>query len=155
MYIQFQSPQWGSNSKELIKCSSLMNFVFQSPQWGSNSKSIMLSMKKILDGFSPRNGEVILKWHHRKRRVLGESFSPRNGEVILKRRLKGQQSLLMYAFQSPQWGSNSKVTVVERQLSKRRFSPRNGEVILKGTLRIRITKPSKMQFPTISAHLEK
>ena len=36
----FQSPQWGSNSKEDIGGSEVLKEWFQSPQWGSNSKVI-------------------------------------------------------------------------------------------------------------------
>ena len=35
---QFQSPQWGSNSKEDPAEDAEVIFLFQSPQWGSNSK---------------------------------------------------------------------------------------------------------------------
>ncbi len=35
---------------------------FQSPQWGSNSKGdAKLTPENAIKGFSPRNGEVILK----------------------------------------------------------------------------------------------
>ena len=34
----FQSPQWGSNSKDSIFNFDWIIFTFQSPQWGSNSK---------------------------------------------------------------------------------------------------------------------
>ena len=41
---------------------------------------------------------------------------------------------LGYRFQSPQWGSNSKVDTTQLMPPKDiGFSPRNGEVILKGT----------------------
>ena len=93
-----------------------------------------LNTKEIkLKGFSPRNGEVILKLEAVPYKdCVKISFSPRNGEVILKMKDSSKSELLL-SFQSPQWGSNSKGV----------------------PLRIRITKPSKMQFPTISAHLEK
>ena len=36
--------------------------MFQSPQWGSNSKGVeTVSLITYAIGFSPRNGEVILK----------------------------------------------------------------------------------------------
>ena len=38
MQVQFQSPQWGSNSKGIDAVATLDNKAFQSPQWGSNSK---------------------------------------------------------------------------------------------------------------------
>ena len=80
-------------------------------------------------GFSPRNGEVILKdgvirlmWRRKifstsnvdvilkvkmfRDKLRAAGFSPRNGEVILK------ISIILFnkirRFQSPQWGSNSK-----------------------------------------------
>ena len=40
--------------------------------------------------------------------AIPEGFSPRNGEVILKTVLNYNQ-LVSERFQSPQWGSNSKV----------------------------------------------
>ena len=57
---------------------------FQSPQWGSNSKVVFKMDLKNTKGFSPRNGEVILKLN-----------------ILITPRLK-------WMFQSPQWGSNSK-----------------------------------------------
>ena len=57
----FQSPQWGSNSKANKKASRKLAKAFQSPQWGSNSKERFAILKKKAHGFSPRNGEVILK----------------------------------------------------------------------------------------------
>ena len=83
-------------------------------------------------GFSPRNGEIILKvksMHYIKNN--NKSFSPRNGEIILKwcSCISRQQ---VQVFQSPQWGDNSKANQFkydnEKQLC---FSPRNGEIILK------------------------
>ena len=35
---EFQSPQWGSNSKEQVSAFVEWYGGFQSPQWGSNSK---------------------------------------------------------------------------------------------------------------------
>ena len=59
------------------------------------------------NGFSPRNGEVILKGLFRVSCPTWKGFSPRNGEVILKvEKYYDQEIVLM--FQSPQWGSNSK-----------------------------------------------
>ena len=58
----FQSPQWGSNSKVSIIILYVVSILFQSPQWGSNSKDNETSYILIDNlGFSPRNGEVILK----------------------------------------------------------------------------------------------
>ena len=79
---------------------------------------------------SPRNGEVILKQLLLVLIYIKHSFSPRNGEVILK--VSGKydgQTLDM--FQSPQWGSNSKVEMDAYLNKDFSFSPRNGEVILK------------------------
>ena len=36
----FQSPQWGSNSKDLQDALFSDLWGFQSPQWGSNSKEL-------------------------------------------------------------------------------------------------------------------
>ena len=36
--LEFQSPQWGSNSKVKNLEFNEQLFMFQSPQWGSNSK---------------------------------------------------------------------------------------------------------------------
>ena len=36
--FKFQSPQWGSNSKEKELKELVAVVAFQSPQWGSNSK---------------------------------------------------------------------------------------------------------------------
>ena len=58
--------------------------MFQSPQWGSNSKVTIAKFKCFKDGFSPRNGEVILKKLVNFSSYFKQSFSPRNGEVILK-----------------------------------------------------------------------
>ena len=40
------------------------------------------------EGFSPRNGEVILKLVKARAVVKEAGFSPRNGEVILKHTIK-------------------------------------------------------------------
>ena len=61
-----------------------LELLFQSPQWGSNSKADFLKEYDRLSSFSPRNGEVILKYY----------IAPRLGQIM--------------KFQSPQWGSNSK-----------------------------------------------
>ena len=61
-----------------------MFMQFQSPQWGSNSKVDSNLNCKCLDRFSPRNGEVILKVAFVVSHWEPQSFSPRNGEVILK-----------------------------------------------------------------------
>ena len=63
----FQSPQWGSNSKGEPERYFPGGRLFQSPQWGSNSKAVEAGRNENLYGFSPRNGEVILK--------CGESIS--------------------------------------------------------------------------------
>ena len=61
-----------------------------------------------------------------------EGFSPRNGEVILKLSTRELVERAYQAFQSPQWGSNSKVLALGLEACKGAcFSPRNGEVILK------------------------
>ena len=84
---EFQSPQWGSNSKADFFLIMELICMFQSPQWGSNSKADEILTQATVEGFSPRNGEVILKKEAAAAMV-------NNGE-----------------FQSPQWGSNSKVIV--------------------------------------------
>ena len=104
----FQSPQWGSNSKEkekevyekclsfsprngeviLKECAGHMQHrlpSFQSPQWGSNSKAgVTWTVHHGSESFSPRNGEVILKLGVDPEQKDLFCFSPRNGEVILK-----------------------------------------------------------------------
>ena len=42
---------------------SVESFIaFQSPQWGDNSKAeTTYDVSEISEGFSPRNGEIILK----------------------------------------------------------------------------------------------
>ena len=58
-------------------------------------------------------------------------FSPRNGEVILKTQ-GAAVAADVRVFQSPQWGSNSKVYfAIFDAVAILCFSPRNGEVILK------------------------
>ena len=42
-FFKFQSPQWGSNSKDGLYFYGLrfnLKVKFQSPQWGSNSKAV-------------------------------------------------------------------------------------------------------------------
>ena len=80
-------------------------------------------------GFSPRNGEVILKKINGVEQSIELRFSPRNGEVILKDKAIATMNADT-AFQSPQWGSNSKVVADSRRGKVLSFSPRNGEVIL-------------------------
>ena len=62
--------------------------------------------------------------------VRTSSFSPRNGEIILKERMR-LLSISLDAFQSPQWGDNSKGGKPIQEAVTKRFSPRNGEIILK------------------------
>ena len=38
MTEEFQSPQWGDNSKLMDFTDTLLDQEFQSPQWGDNSK---------------------------------------------------------------------------------------------------------------------
>ena len=57
----FQSPQWGDNSKVEIARACMNSWLFQSPQWGDNSKEVRCSSDEEVYGFSPRNGEIILK----------------------------------------------------------------------------------------------
>ena len=38
MFVKFQSPQWGDNSKYHEYTIAVVNIKFQSPQWGDNSK---------------------------------------------------------------------------------------------------------------------
>ena len=81
----FQSPQWGSNSKERREAAVIAGLEFQSPQWGSNSKVKYPKMgNHEFMRFSPRNGEVILKPPVGFEEHTASGFSPRNGEVILK-----------------------------------------------------------------------
>ena len=56
-YNVFQSPQWGSNSKEKLSKRERFGVLFQSPQWGSNSKGDQLVCEIILALFqSPQWG---------------------------------------------------------------------------------------------------
>ena len=81
--------------------------------------------------FSPRNGEIILKYPGLYDGEDKHSFSPRNGEIILKEKLTKEASMVS-AFQSPQWGDNSKENGECSKLDTyESFSPRNGEIILK------------------------
>ena len=104
----FQSPQWGDNSKVDIDFDVVEELEFQSPQWGDNSKVNKDELEKFRDArFSPRNGEIILKFDYFRKSKIFQRFSPRNGEIILKIR----HILLRIVWHS--------------------FSPRNGEIILK------------------------
>ena len=67
----------------------------------------IMFMQKLY-GFSPRNGEIILKECANMLKAVDSCFSPRNGEIILKR--MGFTAFVgNLLFQSPQWGDNSKV----------------------------------------------
>ena len=64
------------NREVILKAKEMSDLLielheFQSPQWGDNSKVLkeMISsiIKKVESRFSPRNGEVILKTTHHKR----------------------------------------------------------------------------------------
>ena len=46
--IMFQSPQWGDNSKVLASEAEKEIIEFQSPQWGDNSKDVSLDTSRIL-----------------------------------------------------------------------------------------------------------
>ena len=61
---QFQSPQWGKCSKEYIEKETGVVAKFQSPQWGKCSKEAKAALKAEQKGFSPRNGESVLKTAH-------------------------------------------------------------------------------------------
>ena len=56
---------------------------------------------------SPRIGEIILKLEKVMEPLNFLGFSPRNGEIILKERVDAYAKDFR-AFQSPQWGNNSK-----------------------------------------------
>ena len=97
-----------------------------SPQWGSNSKDNIKEDSGLeLGSFSPRNGEVILKW---------QSTGPLTMDTM---------------FQSPQWGSNSKAGQYAILGQPSGFSPRNGEVILKQKNLFLVTFPSKVSVPAM------
>ena len=81
-------------------------------------------------GFSPRNGEIVLKMFMQKLYASQERFSPRNGEIVLKRKVMIRKPALD-EFQSPQWGDCSKVTDRVVRQDDECFSPRNGEIVLK------------------------
>ena len=106
-------------------------FKFQSPQWGSNSKDCAHNGLSLKDCFSPRNGEVILKDFIAALNKDKTSFqSPQWGSN--SKGVNFYSSFGSFSFQSPQWGSNSKVTDKEiKEIEEEVFSPRNGEVILK------------------------
>ena len=67
-------------------------------------------------GFSPLNGEVILKEDSGLELGTNASFSPLNGEVILK--AQGIFMKYLLTFQSPQWGSNSKAATKKAKSEK-------------------------------------
>ena len=108
MQFMFQSPQWGSNSKDGVMKATEFLGLFQSPQWGSNSKD------RTPKGASWMNGFQSPQWRN-------------NSKVKPKNILDGFK-----LFQSPQWGNNSKAATKRNAtpLSKC-FSPLNGEIILK------------------------
>ena len=60
-------------------------------------------------GFSPRNGEIILKAFSGAAYYAVYRFSPRNGEIILKK--VATSVTACQKFQSPQWGDNSKAAL--------------------------------------------
>ena len=61
-YALFQSPQWGDNSKDIKNFCRKEKIEFQSPQWGDNSKDYAIYITMTSTRFSPRNGEIILKY---------------------------------------------------------------------------------------------
>ena len=69
--VRFQSPQWGDNSKESVQCEAY-----------NGGK-----------GFSPRNGEIILKVLNWDAELFKYRFSPRNGEIILKNCVRAERVL--------------------------------------------------------------
>ena len=81
----FQSPQWGSNSKEFSLTHGLLVRLFQSPQWGSNSKALFYLVGGFTYTFqSPQWGSNSKGGKEMTYLILTYGFSPRNGEVILK-----------------------------------------------------------------------
>ena len=96
-----------------------------SPRNGEVILKFTFSSWENLDwqGFSPRNGEVILKMAKRCHYHGIKSFSPRNGEVILK---------------------CAEARPTKKDLG---FSPRNGEVILKWKTVIDLKKYGVFQSP--------
>ena len=78
------------NREVILKAKEMSDLLielheFQSPQWGSNSKDYTPQEVEIKYAcFSPRNGEIILKKALKRNRRRKASFSPRNGEIILK-----------------------------------------------------------------------
>ena len=85
-----------------------------------------------MKGFSPRNGESVLKKvvsYHR----IGDFWfqSPQWGKCSKAER-NTVQNEDGSKFQSPQWGKCSKAkNCIDYALKKRGFSPRNGESVLK------------------------
>ena len=79
------SPQWGKCSKGKGIVVIVGNTEFQSPQWGKCSKVYLVTPGDESAGFSPRNGESVLKGMPLMlETVLQACFSPRNGESVLK-----------------------------------------------------------------------
>ena len=80
---------------------------FQSPQWGSNSKEENSFRDFEGQSFSPLNGEVILKSKDEQRKIVAERFqSPQWGSN--SKAVETYFVEVPVSFQSPQWGSNSK-----------------------------------------------
>ena len=84
-------------------------------------------------GFSPRNGESVLKDKSPKTAKDTGSFSPRNGESVLKSSLLSSYRRLLQCF-SPRNGE-SVLKIWRKKMPNRGkytcFSPRNGESVLK------------------------
>ena len=90
----------------------------------------MLAGNPIGEGFSPRNGEIILKTRANFESTETDKFqSPQWGNNS-KANVKNFEDFCKL-FQSPQWGNNSKGKVTVLTTIHIRFSPRNGEIILK------------------------
>ena len=104
----FQSPQWGKCSKASVEAIKAGKESFQSPQWGKCSKvNIMLSFDYSTKGFSPRNGESVLKMLQLKEQFLFIKFqSPQWGKCSKVQAILPKEISL--SFQSPQWGKCSK-----------------------------------------------
>ena len=80
-----------------------------SPQWGSNSKAErkIVHLFELWTGFSPLNGEVILKLPLIRLKQTGKLFQSPQWGSNSKERIKKYKHQIP-KFQSPQWGSNSK-----------------------------------------------
>ena len=106
--IWFQSPQWGSNSKDLTQVFNILCLLlFQSPQWGSNSKVSGHLSGNVTNRFqSPQWGSNSKAGKNLVKNLILKFQSPQwgsNSKVwSYARRFYG------FTFQSPQWGSNSK-----------------------------------------------